>query len=261
MMRSSTERQSRAGAGERVHEALSRVERRMVEQLRKRHGRGTAPASLPDWHELGSFIDRVMESSLRSVEGAAKGLAELIGCSAWEIPRSRLFAATYSMTEAKRRQGNVSWSLIVHLLSVMDKKEREALEKECIGEGWSFVQLRDQIRARYGRRLRPGQVGRPARRPANRPEALVQLANLMNAVVRWYRRFESGIAASDAAAKSQPQKAFDATQLPPRLRQRIEKAVRELEGLCSAVEAVLEVGIDETETRRQGPPKKGRDVS
>jgi hypothetical protein len=257
MTKSSTERQSRAAAGERVRQALSRPQWRMVEQLRKKHGPETLPASLADWHRLGVDVDGVMKSSLKSVVGAAAGLAELIGCQQWEVQRSRQFAAAYSESEAKSLQGKISWSQAVHLLTIPDEKERRAIQRECIHGHWSFVRLKNEIRIRFGRRLPLGQVGRPARRPANTRDALVELLSRMTAVVRMYRGLDGGVIASKSPRDTQAIRAVDISQLPPRLHERIEKAVHELETLCNRLEGVVEAGIDESETRRRGPPKKG----
>jgi hypothetical protein len=76
----------------------------------------------------------------------------------------------------------------------------------------------------------------------------------MNAAVRWYRGFEGGATASHATSKSRAQKVFDATQLPARLQERIEKAIRELESLCNVLDGVLEAALGESETRRGRAP-------
>jgi hypothetical protein len=274
MTRSSTERQSRVAAGERVREALSRprwrAQWKKVEQLRERHGPGTPPASLPDWHTLGRFVSGVMGSSLSTVKGAAQGLAELIGSSPWEIQTSRLFAAEYSaedvkktVEKAQRLRRRFGWSHMRILLSVPDKEFRRALQNECIANGWSVKNLTDQIRIRSpsGHNLR-GQVGRRPERPTSLGEALAEFERLSTRLVRWYDSLkpaptsETTETPKGAGRRHVPETVFDADQFPRDLRPEIEKTIRRLETLVNEVRGAMT--MIETDSRRSGRSGSGR---
>ena len=126
-----------------------------------------------------------------------------------------------ALCNARRPNGlPLQWGHVNYLLTIHDKQQRKAMQRQAIKNGWTAPQLARVIQKSHRRKTGHG---RPVVQPAT-PEA--GLEQLTAEAVMWIRRCEAVM----AAVQPGPEK-----RLKRELRQRAKEAVEVLEEMQQAV--------------------------
>ncbi|OGX45061.1 MAG: hypothetical protein A3G38_02570 [Omnitrophica WOR_2 bacterium RIFCSPLOWO2_12_FULL_51_8] len=115
--------------------------------------------------EIGKLIEtHILHNKPRADydKQVVQKLAKDLGSSSTEIWYMLEFARAYPILP---QAGELSWSHYRELLSLDDPKEREAVEKQAIREGWGRDRVREEVRRRKASR-RPAKSGEPREGPA-----------------------------------------------------------------------------------------------
>ena len=139
-----------------------------------------AITELREGYEIGSFVLKTYGE--HAEPGVIKQVAKIKGVNPDSIRKMRQFALEYSEEEldelCKLCRDNdrvLGVSFIYRLVSVKDKKKREALQRSAIVEHWSIQRLNREMRAK----CKLGHIRRRTRAmPATVKEALAQFKEI-----------------------------------------------------------------------------------
>lgn len=153
-----------------------------------------AELSFRHYHWIGESLIKVQDAS-KYGSGAVEKIAEASGYDLAVLYKARAFAAAYTdaeleeliklrtLSDDKRNSGLLSWTHVVQLLSVEDKKTRRVLQERVAREGLTVQALADLIQDHFGGKRRGG--GRPLARPVSASAGLRQLQSVSG---QWLKR-------------------------------------------------------------------------
>jgi hypothetical protein len=169
-------------------------------------------------------------------EGQIKEQAEAMGSNETYVRKSRQFAVRYTEADLdrlckmlRRYQPQFGMSHVLLLVTVERKAQRDRLEARCLRENWSYRELQEALKRRFGKRRQAGRRWRVGRDPA---DVLVRLDERTGAWLRLYRII------SDEPEKGK-EKARRLARLPRQVQRDTQAACLALERLRDSIAAAL----------------------
>jgi hypothetical protein len=162
---------------------------------------------------------------------------------------SPLFYSTRHLVSVYRRSDlrrlrSLPWSHVARLASVADPKVRTRLERRCLAEGWTYLQLRSHYAEELGVRPSGGSKAKPIR-DAGTISALRETVRLTD---QWLHAFEQRLHSSKShlafipERKHTPELRHALSQARMRLiklRNAAERGQKEIQALCEKVRSTL----------------------
>ncbi|OAI45544.1 hypothetical protein AYO44_12835 [Planctomycetaceae bacterium SCGC AG-212-F19] len=190
-----------------------------------------------DFHKQGQSSLHSQPDKGAYGEGQIKVQAEALGSNETYVHKSRQFADQYGDPELselcallREHRPQFGMSHVLLLVTVEQKAQRRRLQARCIRENWSYRELQDTLKRRFGKRRQAGRRWRVGKDPA---DVLVRLEERTGAWLRLY-----GIIGEETENGKEQSSRLD--QLPRPVRRDAQAACSALEQLRVSIAAALD---------------------
>jgi hypothetical protein len=204
--------------------------------------------ALRDFHDRGQ---RVLEKRAErehqdnGVHGTLASLGAKTPPKKNRLMEARRFAALYDDRQldevcllGQTTGRPLTWSHVVQLIRVADRRQRKTLAKQCAESSWSVRRLEMEVRRLVSRRTYGGRSHEP---PQSIDEALVVTERMAASWIRWISVLKEG---QDTASKNR----ITIDKLPKPIREKLVTISNQINMLHEAIEKKL--------SRQSSKPRK-----
>lgn len=149
-----TAKRTKAQRGEVTYHEMSAALRKACDQIRKTLSRSVETDMIAR-HKVGEIVKRVMDNEDKYGKKSVPKLGRVLGLDTTGLYDAAKVAGRWSSDEVREILGRqdrdvkknvgISWSHLVRIAPVKDKKDRERLLRETLGYGWSVRDLQMEI--------------------------------------------------------------------------------------------------------------------